>query len=141
MNQVTTYLGNLGKNSSMSLQDLTGKTVMLMALTRPSRSADLSQLNLRFRRYLPEGVTFKPTKLAKQSRQGKTLQEFFFPSFPLNKLLCPVDTLKAYEERTKGNRGDDRLFLIKPHKPVCSSTIARWLRTTLTHAGINTDVF
>ena len=31
--------------------------------------------------YIPEGVVFKPTKLAKQSRPEK---EIFFPSFPHN---------------------------------------------------------
>ena len=35
------------------------------------------------------------------------------------------------------------LFLswIGKHNPVTSSTIARWLKTSLTEAGINTDIF
>ena len=41
-----------GENDSLPLADLTHKTVMLLALTTPSRSADLSQLDLRFRRYI-----------------------------------------------------------------------------------------
>ena len=61
---VTTYIESLGGNDSLSLAVLTHKSVMLLALTRPSISADLSQLDLKFRRYLPEGVAFQPTKLA-----------------------------------------------------------------------------
>ena len=71
VSKVTTYLESLGDNDTLQINDLTMKTVMLMALTRHARSADLEGLNLDQRRYSPEGVTFVPTKLAKQSRQGK----------------------------------------------------------------------
>ena len=99
---VTTYLESLGDNEKMSLNDLSYKTVMLMALTRPSRSADIANLSLRHRKYSPEGVSFQPTHMAKQSRPSKAITEFFFPSFSGNPLLCPVTTLRAYEDRTKG---------------------------------------
>ena len=129
VNVVTTYLESLGKNETLPLPVLTHKTVMLLALTRPSRSADLSQLDLTGRRYIPEGVVFSPTKLAKQSRQSRPLTDFFFPTFPHNKRLCPVHTLKVYEERTASFREgqvSSVLFLttIKPHSPAASSTIA-----------------
>ena len=89
-----------------SLKQLSWKTAMLLALTRPPRSADLSQLSLC---YKPEGVAFVPSSLAKQSRQGKPISEFFFPSFPHDPGLCPVVTLKVYEEHTAPNR--TKLFL------------------------------
>ena len=57
---------------------LTLHTVMLLALTRPSRSADLAKLNLVGYRNTPEGAVFLPTVLAKQSRPGKKIKEFFF---------------------------------------------------------------
>ena len=140
---VTTYIESLGENDSLSLAVLTHKLVMLLALTR---SADLSQLDLKFRRYLPEGVAFQPTKLAKQSRQSKPIAECFFPAFTPNGLLCPVVTLKAYEERTQSVRqetGSKPLLLttIKPHSPASSSTIARWLKSLLGKAGIDTAIF
>ena len=146
VNVVATYLESLGENETLPLPVLTHKTVMLLALTRPSRSADLSQLDLTGRRYLPEGVVFPPTKLAKQSRQSRPLTDFFFPTFPHNKRLCPVHTLKAYEERTASFRegqGSSALFLttIKPHSPAASSTIARWLKSLLGKAGIDTAIF
>ena len=55
------YIETMGLNDKLSLQDLSYKVVMLLALTRPSRSADLAGLDLRFRRYLPEGVSFAPS--------------------------------------------------------------------------------
>ena len=72
----------------------------------------------------PEGVTFTPTQLAKQSRPSKEVTEFFF---------------HAYEARTAERRGihnKAQLFiaLIRPYNPVSSSTIARWMKS---ESGIN----
>ena len=137
---VLSHISAWGDNKSLSLKHLSWKTAMLLALTRPSRSADLSQLNLTGKRYKPDGVVFIPSSLAKQSRQGKPVTEFFFPSFPHDSALCPVVTLKAYEERTASHREtESRLFLsiIKPYRAV----IARWLKCTLESAGIDTSVF
>ena len=64
-----------------------------------------------------------PTSLAKQSRQGKPIEEFFFPSFPSNTTLCPVNTLTVYLDKTESLRGEvTKLFVsfIKPHKAVTS---------------------
>ena len=146
VNKITTYLNSLGDNANLDLPDLTMKLTILLALTRPTRSSDLTSLDLRFRRYIPEGVVFRPTKLAKQSRPEKEIAEIFFPSFPHNPILCPVHTLRAYEAATetlsKDNK-ESRLLIatIKPHKAVTSSTIARWLRTIMGKAGIDTAIF
>lgn len=126
-----------GRTESLSLKHL---TAFLLALTRPSRSADLSQLDMARRKPKPDGVVFLPRALAKQSRQGKPIAEFFFPSFPNNKNLCPVNTLDQYTLRTKSLRGDEtRLFVatIKPHKAVTSSSIARWMKSLLEASGVN----
>ena len=141
---VTAYIRTNGDNKSLSLQDLSHKLAMLMALTRPSRSADLAKLDLQFRSYSVEGVIFQPNALSKQSRQQKHGTEFFFPCYPAEDLLCPVLALKEYGNRTKPFRGSHTtLFLgvTKPHKPVSSSTIARWLKVLLGKAGVNTEIF
>ena len=55
-----------------------------------------------------------------------------------------METLKSYETRTAPNRGTEEkqfLALIKPYKAVTSSTIARWLKSLLEAAGIDTSVF
>ena len=80
-----------------------------------------------------------PIALAKQSRQGKRVESFFFPSFSLNTTLCPVSTLWVYLEKTAPLREEERkLFIsfIKPHKAVTSSSIARWLRLILENAAL-----
>ena len=103
---------------------------MLLALTRPCRGADLAELDLSNRSYIPEGVVFDPHHLSKQSRPSHHSVSFFFPKFEKHNCLCPVETLKAYEERTSSFRKDpreNRVFrsFIGKHGPVTSSTIAR----------------
>ena len=69
----------------------------------PSRSADLSQLTLREK---PEGVSFTPTSLAKQSRQGKKVTKSSFPHDP--KLY--TKELRAQEVNSKGKIHAQILF-------------------------------
>lgn len=139
-----TYIRGLGSNQDLSLKHITWKTTMLLVLTRPSRSADLVKLNVTEKRYTPEGVVFYPHALAKQSRQGKPITEFFSPSFRDDSCLCPVATLRVYEERTRSIRaGKSRLLLsfIQPHRAVTSSSIARWLKSVLKEAGVDIAIF
>ena len=77
-------------------------------------------------------------------RTRKVIEPFFFASFPANPTVCPVTTLLAYLDKTRAvHQGERRLLLsfIKPHKAVTSSTIARWLTTTLERAGIDPSIF
>ena len=67
VNQVLSWLKSIGPSESLSLRDLTIKTTMLLALTRPCRGADLAALDLTNRKYIPEGVVFSPSHLSKQS--------------------------------------------------------------------------
>ena len=69
---------------------------------------------------------------------------------PLQRIqrLCPVECYKTYEHATKDYRPKDKqqtdpLFLsyIRPCKPVTASTLARWVRSLLQQAGIDTEIF
>ena len=136
--KVLSYLTSLGEDPSLSLKHLSWKVTMLLALSRPSRSADLSKCV-----YKPDSVCFYPSTLAKQSRFTSQITNFFFPSFPGEDRLCPASTLKEYEKRTKSLWGRETKLLIaiiKPHKAV-SSTVARWLKSLLEASGMNISIF
>ena len=52
--------------------------------------------------------------------------------------------LKAYENKTKPIRGDETKLLIsfiKPSKAVTSCSVACWLKSVLSAAGIDTAIF
>ena len=146
---VLRYLRGLGEHGTLSLRLLTLKSVMLLALTRPARSVDLSKLDIRARSYTSAGVTFKAQHLSKQSRSAKPLADFFYPRYPEDENICPVTTLQVYEAKTLEFRALSTdhekalIFLswIGKHDPVTSSTIARWLKTCLNEAGIDTGIF
>jgi hypothetical protein len=61
---VLDFLVSLCPSGTLSLLAL--KLAMLLALTTPSRSADLARLDLRFSRITPEGVVFQDNGLAIQ---------------------------------------------------------------------------
>ena len=113
---------------------------MLLALTRPSRSANLSQLDIQRRHYSTEGVTFTPIYFSGKAIQAREAHSGILFSFiPYNVRLCPVITPKSYKERTEVFRsGETQLFLaaIKPHRAVSSSSIARWLKGLLEVAEV-----
>ena len=95
---VIQYVKNLGFNENLSLKQLTMKTVMLLALTRPSRSVDLSKLDIRTRSFKSNGVVFRPLHLAKQSRSSRPVADFFFPSFAEDCLVCPMVSMKEEQK-------------------------------------------
>ena len=122
---------------------------MLLALTRPSRSADLCLLSVNHLRTSRDGMSFIPTGLTKQSRPGKVTNEISFKRFTEDESICPVATVSQYIRTTESLRlpeksdKQSKLFIswIKPYHAVTSSSIARWLRTVLDLAGIDTSIF
>ena len=149
VNVVINYIKCLPPNSTLSLKLLTLKTVMLFALTRPSRSADLCLLGIDYYRLSPEGLSFTPLGLTKQSRAGNPTKEIFFHRFTEDESICPVSTALSYIQRTeslrlqatKSKQGKFFISWIKPHYSVTSASIARWLKTVLGQAGIDTSIF
>ena len=50
---------------------------------------------------------------------------------------------RAEDLRKSASSEETRLFIsfIKPHKAVSTATVARWIKSVLSAAGINTSVF
>ena len=81
-------------------------------------------------------VKFTYDKLHKSWRKGKSPPSVTFSSFVEDTDICVIETLDSYLKRTGSWRSDeDRpqllLSFISPHKPVCSSTIANWIKKLL----------
>ncbi len=79
MRVVLNFIRSLGNNESLSFKELTLKTVTLMVLSRPMRSADLAALEVDAMQKLADGMNFVPRHLSKQSRQGRVIAGFFSP--------------------------------------------------------------
>ena len=146
VNVALDFLRSLPTNEALPLSTLSQKLALLLALTAPKRSSELKMLDLRFMCFLPEGVVFQLPGLTKTSSDIKSV---FFAKFDDCEKLCVVHCLQSYIERTKAFRqplAPDiacQLFVSyhRPQKPVKSCSIARWIKTILMRAGINTNVF
>ena len=131
--------------NSLSLQQLTLKTVSLCALCSAGRSQTLGALSISNLVQHKESIQFIVTERLKTSRPGKPSVIVIFPSVPSKPHVCPMSTVAAYITRTCNLRSptDFRLFIsfVKPHGAVSTATISRWIKTVLSDAGIDTSVF
>ena len=135
----------------LSLKLLTLKTVMLCALSSALREQTLCALDITFLNKSSNSLSFTVPERLKTSRPGKSTRKVEFVSLPEENSLCPVATLTEYLSRTEGLRNsasseETRLFIyfisfIKPHKAVSTATVARWIKSVLSTAGIDTSVF
>ena len=88
--------------------------------------------------------TFFIGKLLKHSKPGIHLKPIVFKAYPTDSKLCVVECLKAYLEATVTIRQDDTALFIsyqRPHKAASKDTISRWIKRTLTSAGIDTNIY
>ena len=140
------YIKSMPPSSELCLTELAGKLAMLLALTFADRASDLHLLDLNFKQVLSHGVRFQIVGLSKTHRSGPPHEVTYF-AFKECEAICPVATLEAYEWRTADlctpDQDTNPLFIgcIKPHKPVTSSTISRWIRNLMKASGIDVSIF
>ena len=141
---VLKYLEQCSPVKFLSRQYLTHKLVTLLALVTGQRIQTLHALDLEYCDIGKDYVNFHITTLLKHNNiHNKMNNNIILHSFNENKNLCPVFHTKYYIERTKRDRQSSKLFIStqKPFKAASKSTISRWVKTTLTRAGINTNIY
>ena len=103
VDMVLTYFRSLPDNQELSFQALSHKVAMLMALANADRCSDLAALDLNHHTF-QGGVRFIIPGLTKTRRSGPPI-EAFYPAFPEDPKVCPVQALTCYETRSKFLRG------------------------------------
>ena len=80
----------------------------------------------------------------KQTRPGHHIDPSKFYQY-VDPKICVVRHLDQYISQTEHMRTDESkkllLSYVRPHKPVIKSTVARWCKTVMGSAGIDTKVF
>ena len=119
-----------------------------MALTAMERVSEVISYDLRYRRFIPKGKTFAFPDLTEKSRTGQDLKISFHACFEEKPNLCVVKCLKIYKHCTTAFRPLDpskpnKLLLsyIRPHNPISSASLSRWLKDIISRAGIDTSIF
>jgi hypothetical protein len=80
----------------------------------------------------------------KQSRPGYTPPSIVLHAFPADETLCVFHHMRIYINQTKPLRGNEtKLFIsfMKLHHRISRDTISRWIRQTMTNAGVDTQIF
>ena len=144
---VLKYLKTLHPPEDLHLRDLTLKVNMLIALLSGQRCQTIHALDISDMEVVSQPnlqYVFQINKLLKTSRPAKHFSHLVLQAYPTDEQLCIFKTIQVYLAKTKPLRGKHTQLLIsyqKPHKPVSTDTIARWLKTVLEKAGIDTNIF
>ena len=141
---VLKYLKTLHPPEQLSLKDLTLKMTMLIALLSGQRCQTIHALDTTTMVLSAEKCVFYINELLKTSRPGKHYGCLGLRAYADDKQLCVVTLLQEYVQRTLKFRGNNAQLLLsyhKPHNPVSTATIGRWLKEVLKRAGIDIQKF
>ena len=98
--------------------------------------------------YFQKGGAFKLTVPRKTGSLDKPA-EASSARFDQDRKFCPVECFRGYLKLSRNVRpvipsslpNKSFISFIRPHKPVTSTTLGRWLRTFMSAAGIDSHVF
>ena len=99
-------LSTMSPNSSLSMMDLTRKTVSLIAVLSLSRRSSLACLGPSFQ-LKDTDIVIPLTSLEKTPRPGFVRGELSLPSSVSGSPLCPVTCLRDYLDRWDDYDNDD----------------------------------
>ena len=136
----------LHRSGDNSLKVVTMKLATLLCLLSGQRSQSLEELKLDYMYLDNSKVIFYFPVLLKTSRPKFHQAPLEFRAFGVNPVLCPVACLTKYLAQTGRDSEASRigqLFIsyARPFLPVKSGTIARYVRTMMKEAGIDTHSF
>ena len=146
VDKVLDYIRSLGDNGALTDKMLSLKVTMLLALTNASRAHELKNLNPLLMRDFGDKIVWPISALTKTKRPSKPDISLTITKFD-EKVLDTVECVRTYLERTSSWRNNERrktqllLALVRPHNPVSTSTVSRWLKDLMQSAGICTAIF
>ena len=147
---VLRFLAGWHPPASLTIRQLTLKSVALVALTSSDRAQTLHALRVDRVSTSPQGLEFVVFDRLKTSRRGRPARVVKCVSWDAAELDV-AHYVQKYIERTlvfrwraykRGLGKPVQLFLsYKTGLPVAKSTISRWLREVMAMAGVDTGVF
>lgn len=128
----------------LSLEQLTKKTATLLVLASGHRINTLSKIHIDNIIYSSNSINIYFTDILKTSSHNREQPVLKFTLFHGHLDLCVVTTLKAYLERTRSFRNNEKyLFLThrKPFHKASTSTISRWVKDVMKASGVDIAKF
>lgn len=142
---VLTYLSNFYPNDTLSLERITKKLVVSLALITGHRLQTLSLTDINNIIQTESGFEIRITHRIKTSGKNCTQPVLLIPFYEEKPEVCVASTLSVYLEKTKLIRtmNKTKLFLCykKPFGVASTATISRWIKSVLADSGIDTTIF
>ena len=144
------FLAQWHPPATLSLKNLTLKTVALIALTSSDRAQTIHALSTDHMEFVPNGQEFNVPSLLKHSRRGRPSKKVLCVEWDAPELnVC--EYVRCYLARTfkfrlravrSGRDKPVQLFLShRTGQPVKRASISRWVRTVLELSGVDTSTF
>lgn len=142
---VLDYLRSL-ENNKLSLENLSYKLAMLLALSTGQRVQTISVIELANIRKCNDGIEIKITQRIKTSSLNRPQPVLSLPFYPTEPNICVATTLLFYIEKTSSFRNNSNcnyllLTFKKPFHNASSQTISRWIKRVMTESGIDVSSF
>ena len=143
VNILLSFLRDMPPNELLSLKELNMKLASLLTVLLGQRVQTVTSLDIFYMNVSSVGLEIVFSSILKTSREGHHLPKTVLPRWG-EQALCPVSLFDFYLKRTAKIRAEERqLFItsVEPHRKASRDTVARWIRDTLSAAGIDTDYF
>lgn len=142
---VLNYVTNWFPNRSLSLDKITKKVCVLLALCTAHRVQTLSLIKVSNIIKSTDSLQIPISDIIKTSGVGRDQPVLVLPYFRENLAICPATAVDDYLFMTSSLRSNviDNFFITykKPHKKASSQSISRWIKQTLAESGVDVSVF
>ncbi|XP_018325811.1 uncharacterized protein LOC108737453 [Agrilus planipennis] len=132
-------------NENISLEQLSYKLAMLLALVSAQRVQTLSLIELKDIKISSLGVQIFIRDLIKTSAPNRTQPIISLPFYKDEEAVCVATTLLFYINSTRAIRNSacNKLLVTfkKPYHNASTQTISRWIRKVMVMAGIESTVY
>ena len=140
VSKVLRLLSTWKPNEALSFKMLTLKLTALFALAVAARAQTIISIKIQNIRFADNKVIINCGDKLKGRKPGVPL---FLEIHKFDNVdLCPVRILECYLRKSKHLRKSDQLLIsFVTYKAISTSTVARWLKMVLFHAGIDVNIF
>lgn len=142
---VLNHISTWPPNEELSLEKITKKLVILLAICTAHRMQTLSLIKVENIMFLDSGIKINISDIIKTSAPRREQPTLYLPYFRENTIICPAKTLSDYVSMTRNvrteNKGSLLLTYKKPHKAATTQSISRWVKQVLSESGVDTSVY
>jgi site-specific recombinase XerD len=132
-------------NTTISLEKITKKLVVLLALCTAHRVQTISLIKIHNIHLCPNGVKIIISDIIKTSAAGREQPILFLPYFEEKTNICAATVLRDYLSITSDKRplNSERLLITvkRPHRDATAQSISRWIKQVLAESGVDVATF